>query len=168
MDGIRVKIDGLKECMQILDKMPENILKMETQAMRKASQEVAKNIRKSMPKRFKRLVKYKMYEDIDKNSYVLIGLYNRKEISGNQPSGGDKWHDWFKAYWANYGTLSRRDPNHKFKHKIKPKTKGNPRRQDVGQPAQHFFESSILGWKKTYMEVLEKEFKKQENTLYDK
>lgn len=167
-DGIRIKVDGIDECMKIFDKTPDNMVKMEKKAMRKASQAVTRSLRKSIPKRFRRLIKYKMHEDRDKNTYTLIGLYNRKEVSGQQSSKRDPVFDWFKAYWANYGTLSRRDPNHKFQYKIKPKTKGNPRRQDVGQPAQNFFEKAINGWQDVYYEALEKEMKIEENTLYDK
>ena len=167
-DAIKIKIDGIDECMKIFDKMPDNMVKMEKKAMRKASQAVTRSLRKSIPKRFRRLIKYKMHEDRDKNTYVLIGLYNRKEVSGHQSRTGDPVFDWFKAYWANYGTLNRRDPNHQFLYKIKPKTKGNPRRQDVGQPAQNFFKRATNGWQDIYFEALEKEMKKEESTLYER
>lgn len=167
MDGIKLSVDGFDECAKMFDALPENILKMEKASMRKASAAVSKNIRKGIPKRFRKLVKYKMYEDRDRNTYVLIGLYNRKEIAGHQPEGGgDPVFDWFKAYWANYGTLSRRDKNHRFKFAIKPKTAGNPRRQSVGQPSQNFFAKAISGWENIYVDTLEKEMKKNEDMLY--
>lgn len=167
-DAIRLQVEGLDDCLKIFDRLPDNMLKMEKVAMRKASQAVTKSLRKGIPKRFRRLVKYKLHEDRQRNSYVLIGLYNRKEVGGHQPDQGDAVFDWFKAYWANYGTLSRRDPSHNFKTKIKAKTAGNPRRQSVGQPAQRFFEKSIEGWQEVYLEAFEKEMEKQENTLYDR
>lgn len=167
MDGIKLSVDGLDECAKMFYALPENILKMEKASMRKASAAVSKNIRKGIPKRFRKLVKYKMYEDRNKNTYVLIGLYNRKEIAGHQPEGGgDPVFDWFKAYWANYGTLSRRDKNHRFKFAIKPKTAGNPRRQSVGQPSQNFFAKAISGWENIYVDTMEKEMKKNEDMLY--
>lgn len=167
MDGIKLSVDGFDECAKMFDALPENILKMEKASMRKASAAVSKNIRKGIPKRFRKLVKYKMYEDRNKNTYVLIGLYNRKEIAGHQPEGGgDPVFDWFKAYWANYGTLSRRDKNHRFKFAIKPKTAGNPRRQSVGQPSQNFFAKAISGWENIYVDTMEKEMKKNEDMLY--
>ena len=167
MDGIKLSDDGFDECAKMFDALPENILKMEKASMRKASAAVSKNIRKGIPKRFRKLVKYKMYEDRNKNTYVLIGLYNRKEIAGHQPEGGgDPVFDWFKAYWANYGTLSRRDKNHRFKFAIKPKTAGNPRRQSVGQPSQNFFAKAISGWENIYVDTMEKEMKKTEDMLY--
>lgn len=166
MDGVKLSVDGLDECLRMFDNLPDNILKMEKTAMRKASAAVSKNMRKAIPKRFRKLVKYKMYEDRDRNTYVLIGLYNRKEIAGHQPDSGDPVFDWFKAYWANYGTLARRDRNHKFKFGIKPKGPGNPRRQSVGQKAQNFFAGAISGWQNVYVETFEKEFKANEDKLY--
>ena len=167
-DAIRLSVEGLDDIERMFDRFPDNMLTMEKTAMRKASQAVTKSLRKGIPKRFKRLIKYKMHEDRSRNTYVLIGLYNRKEISGHQPESGDAVFDWFKAYWANYGTLSRRDPSHNFTTKIKAKTPGNPRRQSVGQPAQLFFERALAGWQDIYLETFEKEMKKEENTLYDR
>lgn len=56
---------------------------------------------------------------------------------------GTEVTDWFKAYWANYGTLSRRDPGHLFDNNVKKKT--SARRNDIGQPAQLFFEKATKG-----------------------
>ncbi len=162
-EAIKLKVEGLDECLRMFD--ADRILKAEKASMRKAAAAVSKSMRKGLPKRFKRLVKYKLHEDRNGNSYVLIGMYNRKEVSGNQPDNGDPVFDWFKAYWANYGTLSKRDPNHTFKYKIKPKTKGNPRRQDVGQPAQNFFERALAGWQDVYLKTLDQEMKNNEKKL---
>ena len=167
-DGIKLKIEGLDDCMRMFDHLPDNMLKMEKKAMRKASAAVSRSLRKGIPKRFRKLVKYKMYEGRDRNTYVLIGMYNKKEVAGNQPDGRDPVFDWFKAYWANYGTLKRRDPNHQFRYAIKPKTKGNPRRQSVGQPAQKFYERAIRGWQDVYLETFEREMKNNENDLYNR
>ena len=167
-DAIRLSVEGLDDIERMFDRFPDNMLKMEKKAMRKASQAVSKSIKKGIPKRFKKLVKYKMHEDRSGNTYVLIGAYNRKEVSGHQSKKGDPAFDWFKLYWKNYGTLSRRDPNHTFKYSIKPLTPGNKRRQSVGQPAQNFFEKATAGWQDIYLETFEKEMKKEENTLYDR
>lgn len=162
-DAIKIDVEGLDECLRMFD--ADRILQVEKASMRKAAAAVSKSLRKGLPKRFKRLVKYKLHEDRNGNSYVLIGMYNRKEVAGNQPDSGDPVFDWFKAYWANYGTLSRRDPNHQFKTKIKAKTKSNPRRQSVGQPAQNFFERAIAGWQDVYLKTLDQEMKNNEEKL---
>lgn len=166
MDGIRLDVDGLDDCLKLFD--ADKILQVQKASMRKASAAVSKNMRRIIPKRFRKLVKYKMYDDRDGNSYVLIGLHNRGEVAGHQPQDGDPVFDWFKAYWANYGTLSRRDRSHKFKFAIKPKSAGNPRRQSVGQPAQNFFEKAASGWQDVYMRALEQEMKRNEDNLNGK
>ena len=67
-DAIRLSIDGLDDCMRMFDRFPDNMLKMEKVAMRKASQAVTKSLRQGIPQRFRRLVKYKMHEDRQRNS----------------------------------------------------------------------------------------------------
>jgi hypothetical protein len=99
------------------------------------------------------------------NIYARVGLYNTKAATGKQPESG-KTFDWFKAYWANYGTMSRRDPSHQFEFKVKPKNKY--RRQSVGQPAQRFFERSINGWEDVFVKSFEQEVIKNENELYER
>ena len=168
MNDRTVRVEGLEDCLKMLDRFPENILKIEKDSMREAAKEVAKHIRKGVPKRFKRLVKFKVYGKGQRDTYALMGLYNKHEIQGEQSKGGDPVFDWFKAYWSNYGTLSRRDPNHEFKTKIKPVTKGNPRRQSVGQSAQKFFERSFEGWQQIYLNKFNEAVKKRENELYNR
>lgn len=164
--GIRVKIDGVDDCMRLFDALPDNIIQIEKDAMRAASMAVSSYMKKRTPKRFRKLIKYKLYEDKFRNNYVLIGFYNRKEVAGHQPESGDPVFDWFKAYWANYGTLKRRDPNHKFKEPIKAKTKSNNRRQSIGQPAQNFFAHAVEGWQAVYSSKFEESIMNNEEKLY--
>lgn len=158
-----IRIEGVEDCLRMFDRFPEKMLQVEISAMRVAARETARHIRKGIPKRFRKLTKSKVYNK-GKNTYAMAGLYNKKEISGEQ-SGKDPVFDWFKAYWSNYGTLRRRDPSHAFQYKIKPKTAGNRRRQSVGQPAQKFFEKAIEGWQDVYVGALENEVKKHEDDL---
>lgn len=163
-----VRITGVEDCLRMFEKLPANILKIEVAAMRSASKASAKHIRKGIPKRWRRLVKYKIYGANvrrDGDTYALIGLYNRKEVAGHQPEGKDPTFDWFKAYWANYGTLTKRDRSHKFKYPIK---KNVSRRNNKGQPPQNFFETAINGWEDIYIREFENSLKKQEDKLYDR
>ncbi len=168
MSNIKIDIKGVEGVMKTFDMLPDNILKMEKESLKVAARETAKHIRKGIPKRFKKLVKFKVYDRGPKGTYALMGLYNRHERQGEQSNGGDPVFDWFKAYWANYGTLKRRDPNHKFKYKVKPKKEGDRRRQSVGQPAQKFFENALNGWQEICMEKFETAFKQREDQLYNK
>lgn len=161
-----VRIEGVEDCLRMFERFPDNMLKIENVAMRSASKAVAKHIRKAIPKRWRRLVKYKVYNvRRGGDTYALIGLYNRKEVAGHQPEGKDPTFDWFKAYWANYGTLTKRDRSHKFKYPIK---KNAERRNEKGQPAQKFVETAINGWEDIYISEFENSLKKQEDMLYDR
>lgn len=166
--GKSARIEGLDDCLSLFDRFPENMLKIEHESMKIAAKAAAAHMRRKIPKRFRRLTKYKVYAKGRTGSYALVGLYNRHEVSGKQSESGDPAFDWFKAYWANYGTLSRRDPSHEFKFKIKPKSSGNRRRQSVGQPPQKFFEAAAEGWKDVYMEAFEREFDRRKDELYNR
>lgn len=144
----------------MFDNASGNALKVCRKAMRTASKDVAKQIRGSIPKRWRKLVKYKVGKLPGGMLYARAGLYNTKATTD-----GKTW-DWFKAYWANYGTMSRRDPSHTFQFKVKPKSKH--RRQSVGQPAQRFFEESTAGWEDVFVTSFENEVKKNEKELYDR
>lgn len=160
-----IRIEGVEDCLRMFEQVPENMLKISRAAMRAASKETAKKIRKGTPKRFRRLTRYKVGKTAAGNVYARIGLYNGKQISGNQPKKG-QIPDWFKAYWANYGTLKHRDPSHPFQYKVKPKSRH--RRNDVGQRAQNFFEGAIQGWEDVFVEAFSNEIKKQEDELYNR
>lgn len=160
-----IRIEGLDDCLKMFDNAPANALKVCRKAFRKAARETSKHIKKGIPKRFKKLMRYKVGKTAAGNIYARVGLYNTQEATGKQPQNG-KTFDWFKAYWANCGTMSRRDPSHQFQFKVKAKNKY--RRQSVGQPAQRFFERSINGWEDVFVEAFEKEVIKNESELYER
>lgn len=158
-----VHIEGVEECLKMFENAPENVIKICRKAMKAGSSAVARQIRKATPKRWKRLVKSRVGRLPDGTLYARAGLYNGKQVGGNQPKNGQTW-DWFKAYWANYGTLSRRDPSHQFRYKVKPRSKY--RRQDVGQPAQNFFEQASNGWQETFVHSFENEIERNKEEIY--
>lgn len=158
-----VHIEGVEDCLRMFDNAPENAMKICRKAMKAGSKAVATHIRKSTPKRWRQLVKSKVGRLPDGNLYARAGYYNNKQINGNQPSSGATW-DWFKAYWANYGTLSRRDPSHQFQTRVKVKSKY--RRQSVGQPAQNFFEKAASGWEDVFVKSFEAEVERNKNEIY--
>lgn len=155
-------IEGLDDCLRFCDKLPENALKVTATALRDASKVTARQIRQKTPQRFRRLVKYKVFKgQITGNTNALIGLFNKRQ----KKNASKEIPDWFKAYWKNYGTLTRRDPSHKFDEPIKKHVK---RRNNVGQPAENFFEGAIAGWEGPFMEAFNQSMKEQENKLYDR
>lgn len=149
-----VKIEGVEDCIRLFENAPENIMKISQKAMREASKATAKQIRQGTPKNWRKIIKYKI-----KNKGGLlsarIGLY-----------GTNKNFEWFKAYWANYGTLKHRDPSHEFQYKVKKNVR--KRRNNEGQQAQNFFESAIQDWEATFTEAFETEVAKHENELYNR
>ena len=158
-----VHIEGLDDCLKCMDAAPGNAIKMTQTALREASKKSARQIRQKTPQRFRRLVKYKVFKgQITNNQNALVGLFNKKQTK----NGSDDVPDWFKAYWKNYGTITKRDPNHHFDSPVKRGTKS--RRNNVGQPNENFFEAAIAGWDGPFMEAFEKSMAEQQEKLYDR
>lgn len=158
-----IRIEGLDDCIRCLDKAPENALKMTQTALREASKKTARTIRQRVPQRFRRLVKYKVFRgQVTHNTNALVGLFNKKQTK----NGSGQVEDWFKGYWKNYGTLTRRDPRHDFDSPVKRHTAR--RRNDVGQPAENFFEAATSGWEGPFMEAFEQSMTEQQEKLYDR
>lgn len=170
-----ITISGIDDCIRCLDKAPDNLLKMSRTAMREAAKPVARQIRQQIPKRWRRLVRSKIVKMQSGNTNALIGLFNGHQQQGHQnPDKGID--DWFKAYWANYGTLKHRDPEHSFEYPIKHATKHinrkgqevRQRKNENGQPAQKFFEAATNGYEDKFTEAFEQSLKRQEDKLYDR
>ena len=144
-----IHIDGLDDCLRCMDAAPANALKMTSTALREASKKSARTIRQKTPQRFRRLVKYKVFKgQITNNQNALVGLFNKKQTT----NGSSEVADWFKAYWKNYGTLTKRDQQHTFDTPVKRRVPR--RRNNVGQPHENFFEAAIAGWEGPFMEKL--------------
>ena len=148
-----INIEGVEDCIRMFEKVPENMMKISQKAMREASKATAKQIRQGIPKRWRKIVKYKV-KNYDGKLSARVGLY-----------GTNKNFDWFKAYWANYGTLQGRDPNHQFERKIKRNVR---RRNNKGQSAQNFFEASITDWETIFVNKFESEVMRHEQELYNR
>ena len=138
--SMSIRIEGLDDCLKALDRLPENALRMTEAALKEAAQPVAKRMRSKMPARFRKLIKAKVIKAerrLNGNSTAIIGAFKRRKQDEKEVN------DWFKMYWQNYGTLSRRDPGHEFVYPIK---KGKRRRNNVGQGHLNFFEVAAEGW----------------------
>lgn len=133
-------VEGLSDCLKRLDKMPQEIAKDVESAGRKAGSAVAKEIRAVTPARWRKLVRSKVARNLRGETFITSGLFNKgeKKDAGNPKEA----FDWFKAYWANYGTLTKRDPNHQFTAPIKGGTAAAKRRNNVGQAHQNWFENA--------------------------
>ena len=130
--------------------------------MKEAGREATKVIRNGTPKRWRRLVKFKVVTTRDRQLNTGMGLFNNHQHQGHQSRKGAPMDDWFKAYWANYGTLKHRDPNHVFTKPIKNNKK---RRNEEGQRAENFFEAAIRGIDDVYYKKFEEAFFKRADQL---
>lgn len=157
------KIEGLDDCIKCMDQAPENVMKMTKAAMKEAGRQTARLIRSATPARWKRLVGSKVTKgQLTGDTYALVGYFNKGKKKGSNAG----IPDWFKAYWKNYGTLTKRDQSHRFEYGVKAHSNG--RRNNVGQPAENFFEAAIGGWDSKFFDEFQKSMVKQENKLYDR
>ena len=158
-NGTYIRIKGAEEVIRRLDRVPENAMKMTVDALKFAAKPVAQSIRAGVPyQKMRRLVKVKVIKDYLGDTQARVGLYNVKAKNVGIS-------DWFKAYWANYGTLKHRDSSHKFDRPIKRPTRR--RRNNEGQRAQNFFESAIVGWQNKMFEAFQRWMVEHEAQLLD-
>lgn len=135
-----VKIEGVEEALRQLDKAPDKLLKIVEKSMATAARKVVRTAKSGISRpEFRDLLKYKVVKgtrSADGNTTTVVGMFKARNTSHTtaiQP--------WFKAYWANYGTLTHRDPGHQFVDKIKKPTKN--RRNNVGQDHENFFDEAM-------------------------
>jgi len=158
------EIQGLDDCLRWMDKAPENCIKVSRAAMRDASRAVSKKMRQRTPKRWRRLVKFAVNKNANGTLAAWIGLFNGHQQQGHQNKDAKAIDDWFKAYWANYGTLTHRDQSHTFKYGIK----NRKRRNNVGQRPMNFFEAAANGAESEFVDAFSKALAEKERDFYDR
>lgn len=161
MPAYRTYITGLDDALKCFDQAPKNLLKVVKSALKDGGKQAAKEIRKAMPRRFKRLVSYKVVKgSLSGDWSALVGAFNKAK------SGTDEPDDWFKAYWKNYGTLTKRARDHKFDYPIKKL--GRKRRNEVGQDAEKFYDGSIGPAQNAFLRAFQDSIKAQEDKLKER
>ncbi len=163
-------IEGLEDTLKFFDQAPENLIKVTKTALRDASSVSARNLRRRIPERWRKLVKFKVKLMGSGNLIATFGLFNGHQVQGNQSDPDMLIADWFKAYWSNYGTLENRDPTHQFKNPVKHhKTAAARRRKGAkGIQPRRFFDEGIAGWSGPFLDAFKKSMKKQEAKLYER
>lgn len=138
-------ITGYNEAMALLDEYPNKINTAVKSAMRKSVAPVIRDIKAQAPhSEWKKVVRYKFLKGVFPD--MLFGLYNSQGL----PKKGEI-PIWFKAYWANYGTLIRRFKGHTFVNPIK----NISRNKKGGISFRLFFEKGISGKEGTMMTTFE-------------
>lgn len=149
----------------MFDKAPDKMLKLSKKGMTDASRKTVKHFKAGIPSRFRTLTSYKVSKLRNGNFQAKVGLFDKNLITGKQPNGGDPVLDWYKAYWHNYGTLGGRDPNHHFRERIKNARKNRLGGYPKGIKARNFFEQSIVGWEKNFLDAFREYIAKHVNEL---
>jgi len=161
MPAISAYITGLDDALKCFDQAPQNLLKVVRQALKDGGKQAAKEIRRAMPRRFKRLVSCKVVRgSLTGDWSALVGAFNKVKSGTDEPS------DWFKAYWKNYGTLARRDKNHKFDYPIKKLSR--KRRNEVGQPHENFYDAAIAPAQGAFLRAFQDSVKAREDKLKER
>jgi hypothetical protein len=149
-------IKGIEEAHRILDRAPMRATRIINKSLYAAAQVVIPDLKSAAPfPAAKELVAHRIKKTPNGRA-LIVGFFGAME--------GEKKFDWFKAYWANYGTLTRRDPNHSFDYPIKRLRQ--KRRNEVGQPAQNFFENALRGKESEVISTFEKTIEKNLDELY--
>ena len=158
MPAVRTYITGLDDALKCFDRAPDNLLRVVKTALKAGGKEAAKEIRKAMPRRFKRQVACKVVKgSLSGDWSALVGAFNRAKSGTSEPD------DWFKAYWKHYGTLTRRDQGHKFDRPVKRLNR--KRRNEVGQPHENFYDPSIGPAQDAFLRAFRDSVKAQEDQL---
>ena len=145
---ITCKVQGMKEALAGIDGSGDRLEKSLKKAMTEGGKAAARAMKGKTPKRWVKLVRYKVGKALTGESTVRIGYYGTRGAKTRT----SEIPDFFKAYWKNYGTLSYRDPNHRFDYPIKPHVQ---RRNNTGQPPEHFFEEAIRGIEDVFVDKVE-------------
>lgn len=166
-----LKIEGMSDCMRWCDKAPEDMVKLAKKAMRDGGKAVTKTMRPKIAERWRSLLKYKVTGGKnDKDLNCGIGMFNNKKQQGHSNPGQDPAYDWFKFYWQNYGTLTRRDPNHEFVYPVRHSgtTAAKRRRNRVGQPHLNFYDKAIEGYEDIFFNAFAKTITDNIDDCYDR
>ena len=126
-------VEGVDRVTRMFEAFPAEMQKETKRLMRAAVKPWLAKMRSATPfAEWKRLSNINV-KSKKGNTSLLVGFFGPKDVH----------FDWMKGYWYNYGTLTRRDPNHRFDNPVKRSVKN--RRNELGQPARHFFDDASEG-----------------------
>lgn len=168
MIAAKVEIKGLDDILRVLNAAPKEMKAVARKSMAAAAKETTKAMHAKTPPRWRELAGWRV--GINRRTGRIsarMGYYNTGKKKGKKAYNKDMAFDWFKAYWANYGTLAKRDPRHVFKYPVRPSHHmvAQRRLQWVkGITPQHFFENARNGWENTFLTAFRKSF----DTNYEK
>lgn len=120
--AVIVEFTGVENLQEIFNKLPENYAKKPVQAaFRKAAKPFITATKQNLPGRLSSLTKIIGIIN-NKGAGITAGVLSKKAMVTLKDKRD--YDAFFPLYWSNYGTYSRRDPQHKFLNKRKAKTAG--------------------------------------------
>lgn len=140
----KVKIEGKEDYIRALEKLQDVKLIRNTtrKAMRSAIRVPLSQFKKMYPSKARKQIKYQFLDEKgDKPTSAAIGMFNPRtgEVTPGKDSRDPKWYAYMTMYWTNYGTLSNRDPNHRF---VRPR-RGKRERSKGGIKPTNKFEKTM-------------------------
>lgn len=166
------RIEGMDDLLKVFASQPRSVKKLSDTAMKDAVKAGVREMKRMAPARFKDLVKGKKGYDATRETWASIGYYQTNAFGGHQPKayrGGEAKTgitDWFKFYWNDYGTLTLRDPSHKF---VKPvRGKNERRRNNIGIKHRNYFDRSLPTTTQKFQEAYEASVEKHKDILLEK
>lgn len=161
-----MKIVGTAEACAFLRRYPLECNKIILRALRESVKPVSTRVRSAVPyPQWRRLVKVKAKESrATGRLYAVAGMRDDGKVQE-----GSKIPDWFKAYWLNYGTLTRRDAGHTFTRA----PRGSSSRNKKGSPKpdnkyRNFYDHAVEGLDKDITDKFLKSIERQHARLLDK
>lgn len=148
-----VRVENLDKVLKRLNNTPKDFGKVVQSSVRAGLNAVKRDISKAAPSRFKKIVKSSAKRSKEGVFSGRAGFFAaRREIP-----------DWFKAYWKNYGTLTRRAAGHKFSTPVKSDSSAAARRRRnrTGQRAEQFFDAAVENWQARFLQVLRDSMRKK-------
>ena len=161
-------ITGVEDTLRFFDKQPANAKSIVQKAMRAGGKAGAKQLKNSVPGRWKALPRSKVGINARNEIWCRFGMYNNHVAQGHQPkayrgnNAKEGIEDWFKFYWQNYGTLKHRDRSHDFVYPIKNKKN---RRNEEGQKHTNVYDRAVDNAKKAFAGAFESAVEKNKDEL---
>ena len=132
---INVKSEGVQELIETLERLPAKVAMRPLRAtLRKAAKPLEQEAKNNLPAKLSELKPVITTKNMRSFAGVKTGVYTKRAVVMLGENGRKVEYDaYYLIYWLNYGTLSRREPTHKFQSPVRMRKKHlspgiNPRR----------------------------------------
>lgn len=122
-NGIRisVKTEGVSDLIETLERLPAKVAIRPLRAtLRKAAKPLEMEAKNNLPAKVSELKSVITTKNMRSFAGVKTGVYTKRAVVMLGNEGRKVQYDaYYLLYWLNYGTLSRRDPTHKFQSVVR-------------------------------------------------